>query len=277
MANAIRDRLVQLERTLERLFGGQPAREPLEVRRAVVDAILGQVQPVARGRRVLPFDRITVAVVAAGAAERRVFREALEGPEGVEADVRLGLARQNASSPPDFTVAVRFVKEAGKDWGHGARFHVTTSAREAAAVPETVKGRPDAGARGMAAPAAELRSVRGQSKPRGVTIEGGRVSIGRQPAVVDQQGRVVRRNELAFIGDDEASRSVSRAHGFVEWHAGSASYRVYDENSSHGTQVSRKGRLIRVPPGRDGIKLQSGDEIHAGQAVIRFEVQEPEV
>jgi hypothetical protein len=278
MALPLRDRLVQLEHTLERLFGGRPAREPLEVRRAVLDAILAQVQPVASGRRILPFNRVTVSIVAADAAERRLFKSALTGDTGLDADLRKGLEKQGAPWPADFALAVRFVKEPGKGWAAGARFHVAVATDEPTARPAspgTALARTAEGASTSAVadvPAIVLRVTGGQAKPKQVSSQGGRLSVGRQAAVTDQQGRVVRRNDLAFTGEDPASRSVSRAHGYVAWTAASKSYRVYDEHSSHGTQVARQGRLIPVPPGRDGLKLQTGDEIHLGQAVVRVEI-----
>ena len=117
-----------------------------------------------------------------------------------------------------------------------------------------------------------LRVTLGQAKPRTVTCEGERVNIGRQPTVADANGRVVRRNDIAFIGDDEVSRSVSRAHAHVAWIPTAGTYRVFDEQSSHGTVVSRGGRLIQVPPGRDGLKLAAGDEVHVGRAVVVVEI-----
>jgi hypothetical protein len=267
MALPLRDRLVQLEQTLERLFGGRPPREPLEVRRAVVDGLLAQVAPVGRGRRVLPFSRVTVSIVAADAAERRLFKAALAGDEGVEADLRKGLERQGAEWPRDFQLDLRFVKEPGKAWAAGARFHVAVSGGEGPR--EEVQPTATTSAE---VPTLVLRVVSGQAKPKHVTCQGGRVSLGRQSTVTDQQGRVVRRNDLAFVGEDEISRSVSRAHGYVAWQPASGTYRVFDEHSSHGTRVARRGRLIPVPPGRDGLRLQPGDDLHLGQAVVRVEL-----
>jgi hypothetical protein len=117
-----------------------------------------------------------------------------------------------------------------------------------------------------------LRVTLGHAKPRTVTCEGERVNIGRQPVVADASGRVVRRNDIAFTGDDEVSRSVSRAHAHVAWVPTAGTYRVFDEQSSHGTVVSRAGRLIQVPPGRDGLKLAGGDEVHVGRAVVVVEI-----
>lgn len=267
-----RDRLVRLEGTLERLFGGRPPREPLEVRRAVVESLVGDVRPVGGGRRVLPVGRVTVAVVATDATEKRLFKEALAGPDGVEADLRRALDAAGAEWPRGFALTVKFVKTAGDDWRSGARFHVTASdpgAPAPAPEPETAASAAPVPA---AAPTLVLRVTLGQAKPRTVTCEGERVNIGRQPVVADASGRVVRRNDIAFTGDDEVSRSVSRAHAHVAWIPAAGTYRVFDEQSSHGTVVSRTGRLIQVPPGRDGLKLAAGDEVHVGRAVVVVEI-----
>jgi FHA domain-containing protein len=267
-----RDRLVKLEGTLERLFGGRPPREPLEVRRAVVEGLAGEVRPVGGGRRVLPVGRVTVAVVATDPTEKRLFKEALTGPDGVEADLRRALDAAGAEWPRGFALTVKFVKTPGADWRSGARFHVTTADPGAPAPATEPDTAPVAIGAPAAAPALVLRVTLGQAKPRTVTCEGERVNIGRQPTVADANGRVVRRNDIAFIGDDEVSRSVSRAHAHVAWIANAGTYRVFDEQSSHGTVVSRAGRLIQVPPGRDGLKLAAGDEVHVGRAVVVVEI-----
>ena len=125
----LRDRLVRLEGTLERLFGGRPPREPLEIRRAVVESLTGEIRPVGGGRRVLPVGRVTVAIVAADATEKRLFKEALTGPDGVEADLRRALDAAGAEWPRGFALTVKFVKTPGEDWRSGARFHVTPATR----------------------------------------------------------------------------------------------------------------------------------------------------
>ncbi|HEY8549805.1 MAG TPA: FHA domain-containing protein [Vicinamibacterales bacterium] len=273
MANPIRERLIQLEKTLERLFGGQPAREPLEVRHAVLDALLGQVRPVGGGKRLLPLSRVTVSVVAHDAAERRLFKEALTGEDGLERDLRRELERQGVAWPDGFTLGVRFVKAPGPGWAPGSRFHVAvTPATEAPAAPAAAR-EASAPAESVAdAPRLVLKVTSGEAKPRSAATRGGRLTIGRLVTVSDQQGRVLRRNDVAFVGEDEVSRSVSRAHASVAWQPAARCYRIFDEYSSHGTHVARQGRLVAVPPGRTGLKLQPGDEIHVGRAVIRVDI-----
>jgi len=270
----LRDRLVKLEGTLERLFGGRPPKEPLEVRRAVVEGLAGEVRPVGGGRRVLPVGKVTVSVVATDPAEKRLFKEALTGPSGVEADLRRALDAAGAEWPRGFSVSVKFVKAPGEDWRAGARFHVVAGEASASAQADDADGAPAPAAAPAAATASTLtlRVTTGQAKPKHVTTSGDRVCIGRQPTVADASGRVVRRNDIAFIGEDEVSRSVSRAHANIQWVTAAGTWRVYDEQSSHGTVVSRGGRLIQVPPGRDGLKLAAGDELHVGRAVVVVEI-----
>jgi hypothetical protein len=272
----LRDRLVKLEGTLERLFGGRPPKEPLEVRRAVVEGLAGEVRPVGGGRRVLPVGKVTVSVVATDPAEKRLFKEALTGPTGVEADLRRALDAAGAEWPRGFTVTVKFVKAPGEDWRPGARFHVVAGEASSSAAGDESAGGSAAAAAPSAAPATALtltlRVTTGQAKPKTLTTTGDRVCIGRQPTVADASGRVVRRNDIAFVGEDDVSRSVSRAHANLQWVAASGAWRVYDEQSSHGTVVSRSGRLIQVPPGRDGLKLAAGDELHVGRAVVVVEI-----
>lgn len=269
----IRERMLQLEQTLERLFGGKPPREPLEVRRAVIESLVSQIQPVGRGRRVLPFNQATVHVVCVDATEKRVMKEALE-PGELTQELLRRVDRAGAQAPQGFSLAVRFVREPGKGWTPGARFHVTVSQAESA--PPEPAAEPDAGA---AAPSAAppgsivLRVLEGEARPKTLTTDAVRITIGRQVEVVDQTGRPVRRNDVAFVGDDEVSRSVSRAHAHIALERASGLCRVFDENSAHGTQVEREGRRITVPAGRDGLKLRSGDEIHVGRAILRFEIK----
>jgi hypothetical protein len=191
----------------------------------------------------------------------------------VEADLRRALDAAGAEWPRGFSVTVKFVKAPGEDWRPGARFHVITGDAPAGAQadePET------AAPASVPAPATAstltLRVTTGHAKPKHVTSTGDRVCIGRQATVADANGRVVRRNDIAFVGEDEISRSVSRAHANVQWVAAAGTWRVYDEQSSHGTVISRGGRLIQVPPGRDGLKLAPGDELHVGRAVVVVEI-----
>jgi hypothetical protein len=276
MTPMIRERILRLEQTLERLFGGRPPRAPLEIRRAVVEGVLAQVQPVGRGRRILPFDHVTLHIVAEDAAARRVFKDALD-PDDVAAEIRRELERGGVQPASGFSVSVRFARSAGKGWAPGARFHMTVAATGAAAdgaaaTPEAAPARPERPRAELAA-ALVLRVTHGDARPKTLTTSAVRVNLGRQVEVLDQAGRPVRRNDVAFIGEDDVSRSVSRAHAHIAFEASSGSHRLYDENSAYGTEIERAGRRIVVPAGRDGLKVRPGDVIHLGRAALRFELK----
>ena len=213
-----RDRLVQLESTLERLFGGRPPREPLEVRRAVVESLTGEVRPVGGGRRVLPVGRVTVAIVATDADREAPVQGSAHRPRRRRsrpaARPRRGRRRMAARLRAD-----RQVRE---DAGRGlAQRRPLPRDRQrpwrAGARARSPRPCPPSPPRPLAAPTLVLRVTLGQAKPGTATCEGERVNIGRQPMVADANGRVVRRNDIAFVGDDEVSRSVSRAHAHVAW------------------------------------------------------------
>ena len=120
----------------------------------------------------------------------------------------------------------------------------------------------------MAAPTLVLRVTLGQAMPKDGDLRGERVNIGRQPMVADANGRVVRRNDIAFVGDDEVSRSVSRAHAPSRGSRRRARIACSTSRARTGRWSRAADRLIQVPPGRDGLKLAAGDEVHVGRAVV---------
>jgi pSer/pThr/pTyr-binding forkhead associated (FHA) protein len=77
---------------------------------------------------------------------------------------------------------------------------------------------------------------------------------------------------LAF---SETETTVSREHACIRYDREAGVYRIFDTHSQRGTFVLRGGRRIDVPRGgAAGVQLKSGDEIHLGNARVRFETQE---
>src|SRR5436190_11725607 len=76
----------RLESTIARTFDraasdavGAVTREPLEVVHLVVEAVEHEIQPGGRGKRVFPFNNITLCVVASSREERARFEAVLAG------------------------------------------------------------------------------------------------------------------------------------------------------------------------------------------------------
>jgi len=101
-----------------------------------------------------------------------------------------------------------------------------------------------------------------------------RVRIGREVDVF-RDGGIVRRNDLAFVGDSEVNRSVSREHAHIEYDMKTGEYRLFNDRwyargTDCGTRIVRDGVSIEVHRDTRGTKLEQGDELHIGRAVVIF-------
>jgi hypothetical protein len=238
-------------RFAERMFGPADSSELLLLHRAILAEVENKVQIVARGRRVFPFARVTVTLVAAE-AERRAIMQAAFG-ERLGADIREAMEGSRCELPRGFSVEVR-TAEAGLH-----AFDIEYSA-------EPVKTQAAA-----AAASGRVILVKGKTANPEYTLGKARINIGRMSELTDADHRVVRRNDVVFEeGADEANATVSRKHAHIRLDAGD--YRLCDDGSEFGTRVFRDGRSIEVPTGdRRGEKLRPGDEIYLGRACLRFE------
>ena len=86
----------------ERMFGPADSNELLLVHRAILEEIEGKVQVVARGRRVFPFARVIVTLVAAE-PERRAMLESAFG-ERLGEDVRAAMEGSSCELPRGFSI-----------------------------------------------------------------------------------------------------------------------------------------------------------------------------
>ena len=91
-------------RWTERMFGPAESGELLMVHRAILEEIESKVQIIARGRRVFPFGRVMVTLVAAD-EERRTLLQAAFG-ERLGNDVREMLDGAGCETPRGFAVEV---------------------------------------------------------------------------------------------------------------------------------------------------------------------------
>jgi len=97
-------------RFAERMFGPADSNELLLLHRAILAEVESKVQIVARGRRVFPFARVVVTLVAAE-AERRAILQAAFG-ERLGADIREAMEGSECDLPRGFSVEVH-TSEAG--------------------------------------------------------------------------------------------------------------------------------------------------------------------
>jgi hypothetical protein len=263
----ILDKVTRIEKRIERLATRRGVvLQPVEVRRAVLDEIEELVQPAGRSRRIFPFNRVVVEVVAAD-PKQRAGMDAVLGGGGLDAAIEQRLREAGCPRPADLEVQLRFVRAAKAGWEEGKPFRVVCGRRErppAAAASE--KPGPDV--------QAQVVVLKGDATRKQYALSGACTNVGRLAEVLDRDHRVVRRNQIVFLdSQDEASQTVSRVQAHIRF-VPPAEFRLYDDRSAYGTRILRGGRTIAIPSGSPkGVKLRPGDEIYFGQASVRFEIR----
>lgn len=124
------------------------------------------------------------------------------------------------------------------------------------------------------APPAHLLVRQGTANAAEIAIDKPRIFLGRV-AEVYREGGMHRRNDLAFVEDTEVNRSVSREHAHIEYDKLTRECRLfndrwYERGTDCATRVIRNGISIEVHRDSRGAKLEPGDEIHLGRAILVF-------
>jgi hypothetical protein len=106
-------------------------------------------------------------------------------------------------------------------------------------------------------------------------LEKARINIGRVLDVYRDAG-LLRRNDLYFAAETEINRTVSREHAHIVHDGVSGEYRLFNDRwyprgGDCGTWIVRDGMSQEVHRNPRGTKLEAGDEIHFGKAVVVFE------
>ncbi|MGO9258772.1 MAG: FHA domain-containing protein [Bryobacteraceae bacterium] len=265
----------------ERVLGPAESNELLLVHRAILEEIEGRVETLAGGRRVFPYARVIVTLVAADAERRTRWQAALGEGGRLASGIREALQRTGCETPRGMAVEVRSAEAGGEGApsgvpsGPAAPFTIEYLVEAPpAAVEPAPQPQPGPGGTPEATPVAgpaRLVVVKGKAEPSEYTLERARTNLGRMAELTDSEQRVVRRNDIVFEeGGDEVNGTVSRRHAHIRREADG--YRLCDDESEFGTRVFRNGRPIEVPAGnRRGEKLRPGDEIYLGRACLRFE------
>lgn len=242
--------------------------EPLEVRRAVLEEIEGRVVAVGGGRRVFPFNRIEVRLLTPDPQERELFEAVVREGWDLEREVRERLRGLDARFPAELGVEVSFADRGGPEFGN-RRFRILCHRVEGVAVPEGPAGRP----------VLDLTVMQGRATRHVYTFAGAdRIAIGRLEEVLGADGRVLRRNDVAFLEEGEVNATVSREHARIVWDEAEEAYRLRDEGSASGTRLLRDGRSLEVSRhDRRGVRLRTGDEVYFGRASVKVSVRGPGV
>lgn len=261
------DALEKLGRVLfERPFqtdGDLP--ELAEVRLAVLEAVKGKSHLV-RGIPVFPYNYVRILLRGVPEAQAESFRTGFLA-RYFDEELRQGLIRSGYRCPEELEVEFHTtapLPSPGEDW-----ISVEVEARPTPQPqPQAERTRP-----------AKLVVVKGTAEPVEITLGKARTNIGRTAEVYRAEGPS-RRNDLAFAEDDAVSRSVSREHAHILLDKKTGEYRLINDRwykaaapnaaALCGVWVLRDGLSQPLHRGPRGFVLQAGDEIHLGQAVLRF-------
>jgi hypothetical protein len=252
---------------------GRPEEPPelAEIRLAVLDQIREKSYRLG-GKKVFPYDLLRVELRGAEEARLAVFSGQFFR-KYLEQEVRGALAAAGCRFPENLRVEVRATGELPR--------------REEPwlAVETTSQKPPGAGAR----PVARLVVREGAANAAEIRLDKVRTNIGRVVDVYRSQG-IYRRNDLAFSEDTEINRSVSREHAHITFDLLSGEYRLFNDRwyarggapsgseasgvpSGPGAWIVRDGMSQEVHRNSRGVKLEPGDEIHFGRAVVMFEME----
>jgi hypothetical protein len=230
---------------------------PLELLQAALDQLERKAQPSGRGSRIFPYDRVVVHVAQPGAD--RTTLDAVFGQ--LRARLRERLEELRCEMPTDLQARVA-IDECTPEGGP-VLWVECSSDGDGPSRPALDRERPEL----------RVSVVRGQCEQAEYTFHEGGIAIGRGAEPADAFGRV-RRNDVAFLEvRDGDSETVARAHARLEFDPETRAYLLFNESSSNPTFVRRDGRSLRVVA-RDprGVRVQSGDELQLGRAVVKLTI-----
>lgn len=258
--------------------------EPMEIRRAVLDEVESRIVSAGGGKRVFPFNRLRVRLLAPGPREKDELEALVGDAWDLPAEIRERIAERGCPVPPDLDVDVEVTDEADPAFGdrryliefQRAERTAKPPAPHAPALPTLVSS---AGTVAMPKPETdrptlELTVLKGTATRKVYSFPAGRVHIGRMEEITDDEGRVRRRNDVAFQEDGDVNQTVSREHARFLYDEATGEMRLRAEPGASSTRIFRDGRSIDVS-GRDprGVKIQSGDEIYFGRACVKVAIR----
>jgi hypothetical protein len=237
------------------------AREPLEIVHAILDRVEREIQSSGRGKRVFPFNRIELSVLAPSPEARARLEAVFSGDTPLNARV-IERLQSGGCATAGIALAINYATRAQKTW-RDREFDLNFTRVPPPDVDEPVPDAPH--------DRIDVTVVRGVAERRTYSFPAKRIDFGRCAEVRDSRNRLIRTNHVAFTeGAGDVNQSVSRQHAHLSYEPGSGDFRLHDDGGGHGTGIVRDGRTVTVPRGSRGVRLHSGDEIVLGEARLRI-------
>jgi pSer/pThr/pTyr-binding forkhead associated (FHA) protein len=121
--------------------------------------------------------------------------------------------------------------------------------------------------------------MRGTATVSEIPLNKERTNIGRTVEIYRAQGPS-RRNDLAFTEENEINCTVSREHAHILYIKNTGEYRLFNDRwhrqttdaaGNCGLWIIRDGLSREVHRDARGVKLEWGDEIQLGRAIVKFQ------
>ena len=245
------------ERWSSTIAGGDHPKEALEIRRDILAGIGEKVEAKGGGEYLFPYAEVTVKLAPRDPDQRATFEAAFIDDDALQTEAR-DMLRDAGCQADAVTVIAQFDDSPGAPPFHLSFKRPEKVAKGAAITPAKVR------------PAAWLYVVKGTAERPEYFIGKDTMYLGRMKEVSAKTGGLRRRNDVAF---EDQETTVSREHAHIEYEDGK--FRLFHDSADAGTQLFRDGRAVALPPtGTRGTQLRSGDEIHLGDARLRFEAGE---
>lgn len=265
---AISEWIEKLGRAIfEAPFGGakisKDAPELAEIRIAVLDEIKAQSHRVS-GKDVFPHNVVRINIGGVPESQAHVLKSAFF-TQYLEQEIRGGLTRAHYRFPDDLFIEVRTTPQfpgPKEQW-------IWVETESQVKLPDVAPVRKKS---------ARLTVQKGKANKTEIVLDKTRINIGRTMDVYRSDGPS-RRNDLAFSEDNDINRTVSREHAHIMFDSRSGEYRIYNDRwykpgtkaeDGCGLWIIRDGLSKEVHRNARGTKLEPGDEIHLGLAVIKF-------
>jgi hypothetical protein len=211
----------------------------------------------AGARKVFPFDLIRILLRGVEESRAELFRGAFFR-KYLEQEVQTALRADACRFPANLRIEISVatgLPQMGESW----------------LVVEAVSHSADG-----ALSVARLTVQSGTANVSELSLGKARTHIGREIDVYRNQG-LHRRNDLAFVEDNAVNRTVSREHAHIRHDRATGEYRLFNDRwyahgAECGTWIVRDGISREVHRDTRGTRLEPGDEIHFGRAVVVFEL-----
>jgi hypothetical protein len=263
---SIRDALLKAKQNIgervENALGHGEALSPLAVRRDILNQVESKciIDPTGKS---LPFGRVVVRLQPQTAKQHAAMEEAFVREDALKKHLLQTLQDLQIQYPKEFDARVE-LQEVSEPEGTPpqALFEIDFVRLPALRLEEV--------------PEAKLSVIRGAAEQAVYQMKKDRILVGRAAEVLDREGRIVRKNDIVFLeNEDEIDASVGNVHARIWYDYEKREFWIMDEGSRYGTRILRNGLVIEVPcEDPAGVQLQSGDDLYFGQASIHFELNQ---